>query len=64
MGQNTQEFVLTISDNGRGMGDRDKSGPLSLGLLGMQERAHLVGGKIEITGAIPKGTQITLRIAL
>jgi two-component system sensor histidine kinase UhpB len=64
MEQNTKEFILTISDDGRGMGDRDKSGPLSLGLLGMQERAHLVGGKIEITGAIPKGTQITLRIAL
>jgi two-component system sensor histidine kinase UhpB len=64
MTQNSAHFVLTISDNGHGMTDGDQSGSQSLGLLGMQERAHLVGGTIEITSAIPQGTQIILRIAL
>ena len=56
------EFILTIRDNGKGITDKAKSQPLSLGLLGMQERTHLVGGKIDIQGAAGKGTTITLRI--
>ena len=42
------EFVMTIRDNGRGIAEDERSGQLSLGLLGMQERAHLAGGRIEI----------------
>lgn len=56
------EFVLTIRDNGEGITDEAKSGPLSLGLLGMQERAHLIRGKIDITGAAGRGTTVTLRV--
>jgi two-component system sensor histidine kinase UhpB len=56
------EFVLTIHDNGKGISEEAKSRPLSLGLLGMQERAHLVGGKIEIMGVIGRGTTVTLRV--
>jgi signal transduction histidine kinase len=58
------EFVLTIIDNGRGITEDEKSGPQSLGLLGMQERAHLIGGKINITGIEGKGTVITVRVPL
>ena len=58
------EFVLTISDNGRGITEDEKSGRLSLGLLGMQERAHLLGGTIDITSAAGKGTVITARIPI
>jgi two-component system sensor histidine kinase UhpB len=39
------EFILTIGDNGIGMTLNEKSAALGLGLLGMQERAHLVGGQ-------------------
>jgi signal transduction histidine kinase len=56
------EFMLTIRDNGRGITDEAKSQPLSLGLLGMQERAHLAGGTIDIQGAAGRGTTINLRI--
>ncbi len=42
------EFVLTISDNGRGLTARELSGSESLGLLGMRERAHLIGGKLPL----------------
>ena len=56
------EFILTIRDNGKGITNEAKSLPLSLGLLGMQERAYLVGGMIDITGTDGKGTAVTLRV--
>jgi signal transduction histidine kinase len=55
-------FVLTIVDNGRGITDGEKSDKLSLGLLGMQERAHLVGGKVNIKRVKPKGTVVTVQV--
>lgn len=62
--EHAAEFVLKIRDNGSGITDEAKSQPLSLGLLGMQERAHLVGGTIDIHGDAGKGTTVTLRIPL
>jgi signal transduction histidine kinase len=58
------EFILTIRDNGRGITDDEKSGQRTLGLLGMRERAHLIGGKIEITGSDGKGTVVIVRIPI
>jgi len=58
------EFILTIRDNGRGITDGEKSGQRTLGLLGMRERAHLIGGKIEITGSDGKGTVVIVRIPI
>ena len=55
------EFVLTISDNGKGITEDEKSSRLSLGILGMRERAHLIGGKLEISGTT-RGTILTVRI--
>jgi len=54
------QFMLQISDNGRGITEGEKSGTFSLGLLGMQERAHLIGGKVEITSVQGQGTTVTL----
>jgi signal transduction histidine kinase len=56
--------VLTISDNGRGITDDEKSGQRTLGLLGIRERAHLIGGTIEINGPDGKGTVITVRVPI
>jgi PAS domain S-box-containing protein len=56
------EFIMTIRDNGRGIRDEEKSGQRTLGLLGMRERAHLMGGAIDIVGSIGKGTVVTVRI--
>jgi signal transduction histidine kinase len=55
-------LVLTIRDNGRGITEDEKLGEFSLGILGMRERAHLIGGKIEISGTEGKGTTVTIRV--
>ena len=53
-----------ISDNGRGITEYEKAGRLYLGILGMRERAHLIGGEFEITGLEGKGTLVTVRVPL
>ena len=57
-------FVLSVSDNGKGMTESEKSEQQSLGILGMRERAHLVGGEISITSAQDQGTVVTVRVAI
>jgi signal transduction histidine kinase len=64
MKEEADEFVLAIIDNGRGITENEKSGSQSLGLLGMQERAHLIGGKINFNGVIGEGTMITVRVPI
>jgi signal transduction histidine kinase len=57
-------FILTVTDNGRGISDEEKWGTHSLGLLGMRERAHLIGGEIDITGTPGIGTNVTVRVPI
>jgi PAS domain S-box-containing protein len=57
-------LVLTIIDNGRGITENQKSGSQSLGLLGMQERAHLISAKVDVTGVQGKGTMIIVRVPI
>ena len=64
MKQECGEFFLAIKDNGRGITESEKSGAHSLGLLGMRERAHLIGAQIDITGIEGKGTLVAMRIPI
>jgi signal transduction histidine kinase len=61
MVQEAKEFVLAVSDNGRGITGVEKSG---LGILGMHERARLVVGEIVIHGLEGAGTTVAVRIPL
>jgi signal transduction histidine kinase len=56
------ELLLTIRDDGRGITEAEKSDRLSLGLLGMRERANLIGGLVDIAKGEGKGTVVTLRV--
>ena len=60
--QRAHAFVLIVRDNGRGFIAKNKSGQNSLGLLGMRERARLVGGRIWLRSVEGVGTTIMLRI--
>jgi PAS domain S-box-containing protein len=64
MKQESGELFLSIKDNGRGITESEKSDAHSLGLLGMRERAHLIGAQIDITGIEGKGTQVAMRIPI
>jgi PAS domain S-box-containing protein len=57
-------FVLTVKDNGRGITEDEKHGQSSIGLLGMRERAHLLGGEIHIAGKEGVGTTVTVRLPI
>jgi PAS domain S-box-containing protein len=56
--------VLMIRDNGRGFDQADPSLSKSLGLLGMRERAAILGGRVNISSAPGKGTTVTAWIPL
>ncbi|HVB29089.1 MAG TPA: PAS domain-containing sensor histidine kinase [Terriglobia bacterium] len=56
--------VLMIRDNGRGFDQADPSLSKSLGLLGMRERAAILGGQVNIASAPGKGTTVTAWIPL
>ncbi|HEX9714585.1 MAG TPA: ATP-binding protein, partial [Desulfurivibrionaceae bacterium] len=57
-------LVLLIRDNGRGFDPANSSSSKSLGLLGMRERAAILGGRVEISSAPGKGTRVTAWIPL
>jgi PAS domain S-box-containing protein len=62
--QSSSALAVSVSDNGRGI-PRDQIGSLdSLGLLGMRERAALLGGSVEVRGNRPRGTMVTVSIPL
>jgi signal transduction histidine kinase len=57
--------ILSIQDDGRGITEAAIAGPESLGLLGMKERAELLGGKIVFQSNPDRhGTIVTVRIPL
>lgn len=59
-----QEITLRIADNGRGITDAEQRATNSFGLLGMRERARLLGGAFDIKGTPGAGTTLTVRIPL
>jgi two-component system sensor histidine kinase DegS len=62
------EVMVTISDNGKGfelpqqLGDFASQG--KLGLIGMAERAHLIGGELEVSSQKGQGTTIIVKAPL
>jgi signal transduction histidine kinase len=56
--------VLEIRDNGRGITREEISGPGSLGLIGIRERAELLGGTMTIEGRPGEGTVLTVTLPI
>ena len=57
-------LVLRVRDNGRGIAAEQTLVPSSFGLLGMHERALLLGGTLKIESAPRRGTTVTAAIPL
>lgn len=60
------EVRVTITDNGKGFELppqlSDFAGRGKLGLTGMAERARLIGGELEVSSQVGKGTKIIVRV--
>jgi PAS domain S-box-containing protein len=56
--------ILTIQDNGRGIQASQANAPGAVGLLGLRERALLLGGRCDISGRPGEGTRVEARLPL
>lgn len=59
-----EQLVLQVHDNGTGIDQTIRSSVKSLGILGMEERATVVGGKLELKSEPQQGTTLILKIPL
>ncbi|MBX7246344.1 MAG: MASE1 domain-containing protein [Candidatus Sumerlaeaceae bacterium] len=59
--QKGRDLELTVTDDGRGGAANALAGTRSLGVVGMKERATLLGGEFDISEAQP-GTRVMARI--
>lgn len=57
-------LTMEVSDNGKGITEDEISDAKSFGLLGIKERALLLGGEVQVSGAPGVGTTVTLRVPL
>jgi signal transduction histidine kinase len=60
--ETNNHLVLEIQDNGRGISEAEINNNKSFGLLGMRERAALLGGEVRLRGGSAGGTTVSVRI--
>jgi PAS domain S-box-containing protein len=60
--ESNQHYTFKIEDNGIGFDDSSDKNKRSLGLLGMKERAIMIGGILTINSTLNKGTVLNLQI--
>jgi two-component system sensor histidine kinase UhpB len=58
--ETSDEMVMEIQDNGKGITDEFVNNGKTLGILGMKERTNLLGGNLSITGKKDQGTKTKL----
>lgn len=64
MRERGRTLTLTIRDNGRGITKSELTSVESIGLLGMSERARLLGGRVTVAGAPGRGTTVTVTVPI
>lgn len=62
--EDARQLTLEVADNGRGITDAEIANTRSIGLLGMRERAALLGGEISLSGASGRGTTVVIRLPI
>jgi PAS domain S-box-containing protein len=56
----SRSTAVDVRDNGRGMSAEQIADPTAVGLLGMRERAELIGASLSITSKPGKGTTVSV----
>ncbi len=64
IGADEKSIYLSIQDNGGGFDVDSHHGESHLGLKGMEERVSFLGGQIDISSEIGKGTEVFVNIPL
>jgi PAS domain S-box-containing protein len=59
-----EQLTFQVRDNGCGITAADVNSKTAIGLLGMRERANLIGGEVTITGGTGVGTTVLLKLPL
>jgi signal transduction histidine kinase len=62
--QRADELMVEVHDNGKGFDPASAAMRKSFGLLGMRERATVLGGSIDIASRPEQGTLVSLRIPM
>jgi signal transduction histidine kinase len=57
-------LAMVVTDDGKGITEKDLAKRASFGLRGIRERAALIGGEVTIDITQHKGTTVTLRVPL
>jgi len=64
LGEQDEQLVLEIRDDGCGVSDAELNRPDSFGLMGMRERIQALRGSCEIQGTPGGGTMVRVRVPL
>ena len=62
--QRDSELTISVRDDGVGFSPQDSRKPNSYGLLGLRERAALLGGEARVTSAPGRGTHVEVRFPI
>jgi signal transduction histidine kinase len=57
-------LLLEVVDNGKGITESAITNPKSFGLIGIKERIHSLGGKVDIAGIPNAGTRVIVRLPI
>ncbi|GEM_PF-6735318 len=58
------QATLRVEDDGRGIPEEALNSPYALGIVGMRERAELLGGTLRVERRRPRGTSVLAEIPL
>jgi signal transduction histidine kinase len=64
LSSSTKDILVEVRDNGHGFDPADAGNTRSFGLLGMRERAAVLGGSIDISSALQQGTVVSVRMPI
>jgi PAS domain S-box-containing protein len=64
LAQHNGEIVLDVRDDGTGFSPQNPRKPNSYGLIGMRERAYLLGGQVRVESVPGSGTTIHVRLPI